>query len=41
MSAHQNFWFSFSDYLLAEAGGVPLDALHLGRGSHLPRLRPA
>ena len=28
MSAHQNFWFSFSDYLLAEAGGVPLDALH-------------
>ena len=28
MTRSQNFWFGFSDYLLADAGGVPLDALH-------------
>ncbi|HUU22823.1 MAG TPA: uroporphyrinogen decarboxylase family protein [Phycisphaerae bacterium] len=28
MTRSQDFWFSFSDYLLAEAGGAPLDALH-------------
>ena len=28
MARSQNFWFGFSDYCLAEAGGVTLDALH-------------
>ncbi len=28
MTRKQDFWFGFSDYLLAEAGGVPLEALH-------------